>query len=70
MISEVLLDELQRLDRGEKLRVIEILAGELSLEENKLFRAGMTYEIWSPFDAPEAANTLLEMLKEDQEGNE
>ncbi len=70
MISEVLLDELQRLDRGEKLRVIEILAGELSLEENELMRVGKTYEIWSPFDAPEAANTLLEMLKEDQEGNE
>ena len=70
MISEELLDELQRLDGGEKLRFIEILAGELSLEENELLRTGTTYEIWSPFDAPEAANTLLKLLKEDQEGNE
>lgn len=66
MISGELLDELQKLDRAEKLEVISILAGELSLEENRRLRAGMTYEVWSPFDSSQAANTLLKMLEHDE----
>lgn len=66
MISGKLFDELQKLDRAEKLEVISILAGELSLEENTWLGAGMTYEIWSPFDSSQAANTLLKMLEHDE----
>ena len=66
MISGELLDELQKLDRREKLRVIQILAGELVIEDNEQLRTGATYEVWSPFDAPEAANTLLKMLEDNE----
>ncbi len=69
MISGELLDELQKLDRGEKLRVIQILAGELVVEDNEQLRTGATYEVWSPFDAPEAANTLLKMLEDNETKN-
>ena len=69
MISETLFDELQKLDRGDKLRIIQILAGELAVEENAPLQAGATYEVWSPFDASDAANTLLKMLEDDEKQN-
>lgn len=65
MISSNLLEELHKLSRGEKLRVIQLLAHDLSAEE-ELLVANASYEIWSPFDAPEAAATLLQMLDSEQ----
>jgi hypothetical protein len=35
---------------------------ELQSEEDALLIAGASYEIWSPFDAFEGAQTLLELL--------
>ena len=69
MISNELLEELQKLNRTDKLRVIQILAGDLASEEESYFRSDATYEVWSPFDAPAAAETLLKMLEEDQTQN-
>lgn len=69
MTSVELLRELQRLDSGEKLKVIEILAGELAVDEEKYFQDGTRYDFWSPVDAPEAANVLLMMLQDEQTMN-
>lgn len=65
MISNELLQELQKLNRADKLRVIQILAGDLEAYE-EYFTPDVTYDICSPYDAPEAAETLLNMLEEDQ----
>ena len=65
MISDELLEELHKLNRADKLRVIQLLAGDLVTEEAH-FASGATYEVWSPYDAPEAAETLLKMISEDQ----
>lgn len=67
MLSEQLLQELHQLNRTEKFRVVQLLVTELAKEETSvesLLQPGMEYEIWSPFDAYEAAETLQAMLDE------
>jgi len=65
MISRDLLDTLQHLNRADKLTVIQMLANDLAREESVYFQDGTTFDVWSPFDAPEAANTLLQLLEDD-----
>jgi hypothetical protein len=65
MLSDELLDELHRLNRTEKLRVIQLLANELA-EEEALLISGGQYEIWSPYDAAGAAESLMKMLEDDK----
>ncbi len=55
---------LHELDRTDKLRVLLLLVYELAQEEGALLQPGMAYPVWSPYDAFEAANTLLNVLKE------
>ncbi len=59
--------ELRKLDRANKLRAMQVLAHELASEEEAILLLGTQYEIWSPFDAPGAAETLLKMLEADQQ---
>jgi hypothetical protein len=63
MISVELLNTLRALNRGEKLHVLQVLVSELAQEEANLLRPGVTYPIWSPYDAHEAADAMLKMLK-------
>lgn len=58
-----LLPTLQKLSRAEKLRVMQFLLSELAREEADLLKPGMTYPIWSPYDAFEAADTMLKALE-------
>jgi hypothetical protein len=67
MLSEQLLQELTQLNRTEKFRVVQILVSELAKEETPLdeqLPSGAEFEIWSPFDAYEAAETLQAILGE------
>lgn len=62
-----ILPKLQELSRADQLRVIAFLASELSKQETlSLLEDGRTYEVWSPYDAFEAANVLGKMLEEDK----
>ena len=62
-----LLPKLQELSRADQLRVIEFLASQLSKQETiSLLEDGLNYEVWSPYDACEAANVLGKMLEEDK----
>jgi hypothetical protein len=63
MISTELLNTLRALNRGEKLHVLQVLVSELAQEEAHLFTPEGSYPIWSPYDAHEAADALLTMLK-------
>ena len=65
MISNELIEQLHQLNRADKLRVIQLLVGDLAAEESAYFTPGATYEVWSPYDAPAAAQTLLQMLEDD-----
>jgi hypothetical protein len=56
---------LHELDRADKLRVLLLLVYELAQEEGALLRPGIAYPVWSPHDSFEAANTLLNVLREE-----
>ncbi len=62
MIADTLLKELQNLNRAEKWEVIQVLMTDLADEEKTILHHGNVYEIWSPFDAPQAAATLSQMV--------
>ena len=63
MSVEELFVELRKLNRADKLRAMQLLVLELASEEEALLLPGMQYEVWSPFDAPRAAETLTKLLE-------
>lgn len=68
MISGHLIEELNQLNRAEKLHVVQLLVNQLAQEEMLL--TATEYEVWSPFDSAGAAAILMEMLEADRRGNE
>jgi len=66
MIPAELLNTLQSLNRVDKLYVIQVLVSELAQQECDLIKQEQSYPIWSPYDAFEAANTMLEALQADK----
>lgn len=66
MIPAELLNTLQSLNRVDKLYVIQVLVSELAQQESDLIKQEQSYPIWSPYDAFEAANTMLEALQADK----
>ncbi len=65
MLSDNLLTELYKLNRTEKLRVVQILINELASEEARLRSPGRDYEVWSPHDSPDTTRELLNLLEND-----
>lgn len=59
-----LLPRLRQLPRAEKLHVIQVLVSELAQEETLLLQPGVSYPVWSPYDAFEAAEVMLKALEE------
>ncbi len=66
MVSSDLLSILQELNRAYKLYVVPVLISELVQQESDLIKSGQSYPVWSPYDAFEAANTMLEVLQTTQ----
>jgi hypothetical protein len=64
MVSAELLNTLQGLNRADKLYIVQVLVSELAQQETELIKPGQSYPVWSPYDAFEAANTMLEILQE------
>jgi hypothetical protein len=63
MVQKELLETLRALNRAEKLHIMQFLVSELSQEETELPLSSTDYSIWSPYDAFEAADTMLKVLK-------
>jgi hypothetical protein len=62
-----LLPSLKALPRADKLRAMQFLVSELAREEEiTLLDPDVTYPIWTPYDAFDAAATLLDFLREEQ----
>ena len=58
-----LMPTLQKLNRGDKLRVVQFLVHDLAVEEGvSLFEAQAEYPVWTPYGAHEAAGALLREL--------
>ena len=63
MVSAELISTLKNLNRSDKFQIMQILISELAEQEIDLIRADQDYPVWSPYDAVEAANTMLKVLK-------
>ncbi len=63
MVSSELITILQGLPRPDKFYIMQILISELSQQEEELLKPGQSYPVWSPYDAFEAADTMLKMLE-------
>ncbi|HEY9796219.1 MAG TPA: hypothetical protein V6D30_11320 [Leptolyngbyaceae cyanobacterium] len=63
MVSAELLNTLRGLKRADKLYIVQVLISELAQEETDLIKPDQAYPVWSPYDAFEAANTMLEVLQ-------
>lgn len=64
MTATELLPLLQDLKRSEKLFIMQFLISDLVQEESKWLQPDQTYPIWSPYDAYDAADVMLNTLKE------
>ena len=62
-----LLPLVRQLNRAEKLHLIQVLVSELAQEETDLIQPGLEYPVWSPYDAYEAADIMLRILRESKE---
>ncbi len=61
-----LLPKVQALPRADKLRLMQFLVFELAREEGiTLLQPDEDYPIWTPYNACDAAATLLNVLKEE-----
>ena len=59
-----LLPEAHALPRQDKFRLVQELLADLAEEEGL---AAGEYAIWSPYEAHEAAATLMQLLEEDKQ---
>lgn len=66
MQFDQLLDELHKLNRVDKLRVVQSLVNELAAEETANFNSGVEYPIYTPYGNEAAAAVLSEALKDEQ----
>ena len=57
----------RQLNRAEKLHLMQVLVSELAQEETDLIQPGLEYPVWSPYDAYEAADIMLRILRESKE---
>jgi len=62
MVLSELLTDLRKLNRADKLYVIQVLVSELSQQEADLIKADQSCPVWSPYDAFEAADVMLKVL--------
>ena len=67
MLPEQLISDLHKLNRADKLKAVQLLVDDLSLEEEFGLVPGAEYEIWSPYDSAEAASILTKMLDEEEQ---
>ena len=61
-----LLPQLHELTRAEKIYFMQYLVSSLAQEEKNLLQSNISYPVWSPYDAFEAAETMLAELQKAQ----
>ena len=66
MTIEELLPTLHELSRADKLRAMQFLVQELAQEEEVVLNPNATYAMWTPYNAFEAADTLLKILQAEE----
>jgi hypothetical protein len=64
MVSSELISILKELNRSDKFQIVQILIAELAEQETDLIKPTLAYPVWSPYDAVEAADTMLKVLND------
>jgi hypothetical protein len=65
MSYDELVPQIALLPRQDKLRLLQVIASDLAHEEGLKLVPGETYPVWSPFDAEQASESLLQLLHQD-----
>lgn len=63
MVSSELISTLRGLSRADQLYIMQLLISELAQKETDLIKPDRAYPVWSPYDAVEAADTMLKVLE-------
>jgi hypothetical protein len=63
MVSAEIISTLRGLNRSDKFYIMQILISELAQQETDLIKPDQAYPVWSPYDAVEAADTMLKVLQ-------
>ncbi|MEA5599630.1 hypothetical protein [Nostoc sp. UHCC 0252] len=63
MVSAELISTLRELSRADKFYIMQVLISELAQQETELIKPDQSYPVWSPYDAVEAADTMLKVLQ-------
>ena len=63
MVSSELISTLRELSRSDKFYIMQLLLSELAQQETDLIKPDRDYPVWSPYDAVEAADTMLKVLQ-------
>ena len=67
MLTDELLNELHRLNRSDKLRVVQLLVNELAAREEEIFMQSGEYEVWSPEATFETISIMEQMLRDSEQ---
>lgn len=70
MVSAELIAALRGLSRSDKFYVMQFLISELAHQETELIQPNQAYPVWSPYDAVEAADMMLQALQATQTNND
>nr|WP_245894162.1 hypothetical protein [Chamaesiphon polymorphus] len=62
MVPSQLISTLREFSRSDKLYIMQILVSELAQQETDLIKSDLSYPVCSPYDAVEAADTMLKVM--------
>ena len=57
------------LSQPDKLSLFKLLAAQVPDAQLQAIFSASEYPVWSPYDATEAANILMQMIRDDQEAS-
>ncbi len=57
------------LSQSDKLSLFKLLAVQIPKAELQAIFSASEYPVWSPYDATEAANILMQMIQDDREAS-
>ncbi len=57
------------LSQSDKLSLFKLLAAQIPDAELQVIFSASEYPVWSPYDATEAANILMQMIQDDREAS-
>ena len=64
-----LLPWVNNLSQSDKLSLFKLLAAQVPEAELQVIFSASEYPVWSPYDATEASNILMQMIQNDQKAS-